>query len=112
MDLEPGTSHISVLQRIAHRVLLEQFDPVEVVEADMTAVAKTLTPMKGPGNRPFFALKHDVILSFGASGISARTEVNAQIGWSMSVSLLRHDLLPTTTYVPSNRKTTEHGQRR
>ncbi len=112
MDLEPGTSRLSLFLRIAHSVFLELFDPVEVVEADMTAVARSLTPVKGPGNRPYFALKHDVILSFGASGISARTEVHAQIGWSMTVSLPRHNLLPTTTYVLSNRKTAEHVQRR
>lgn len=75
---------------MAHNVFLELFDPVEVVEADMTTVAKSLTPMKGPGNRAYFALKHDVILTFGASGISARTEVGAQIGWSMTVSSPRY----------------------
>ncbi|KAF8345174.1 hypothetical protein F5887DRAFT_1196352 [Amanita rubescens] len=75
----------------------ELFDPVEVVEADMTAIARSLTPMKGPGNRPYFALKHDVILSFGASGISARTEVHAQIGWSMTKN---YRTRPTTLNVP------------
>lgn len=76
-----------------HNLLPGLFDPVEVVEADMTAVAKSLTPMKGPGNRAYFALKHDVILTFGASGISARTEVQAQIGWSLTVSPLCHPLV-------------------
>ncbi|KAK2462918.1 hypothetical protein APHAL10511_005116 [Amanita phalloides] len=73
------------------------FQPVEVVEADMSTVAKSLTPLKGPGNTPYFALKHDVILSFGASGISARTEVKAQIGWSVTK---RFRTQPKTLNVP------------
>ena len=86
-DLEPGRMFL-YCQYTLNCLLLELFEPVDIVEADMSTVAKSLTPMKGPGNNAYFALKHDLILAFGASGISARTKVHAQIGWSMTVSHL------------------------
>ncbi|KAF8632441.1 hypothetical protein AX15_001883 [Amanita polypyramis BW_CC] len=73
----------------------ELFEPVDIVEADMSTLAKSLTPMKGPGNRTYFALKHDLILEFGASGISARTEVHAQLSWSLTVSHLFYSNIST-----------------
>ncbi|KAM6502894.1 hypothetical protein JOM56_002871 [Amanita muscaria] len=62
----------------------ELFEPIQVLEADLSTVAKSLTPMKDSAGRTYFVLKHDVILAFGPSGINARTEVQAQIGWSVT----------------------------
>ncbi|PFH47363.1 hypothetical protein AMATHDRAFT_152239 [Amanita thiersii Skay4041] len=70
----------------------ELFEPVNVIDADMSNLARLAVKKIGPGGKTYYDLKHDVILTFGASGVRAWTEVRAQIGWTMSVSILHSHL--------------------
>ncbi|KAF8627752.1 hypothetical protein AX17_006119 [Amanita inopinata Kibby_2008] len=76
----------------------ELFEPINIVEADMAGLANTLMPRIGPGNRAYYALKHEVVLTFGALGSDC--EHASQINL--------HDVLDVTKITEATQESTQN----